>query len=391
MYSDMKKRTLLPIAAVLLSAACTDDESPLQPAIQPETAVRVSFNLEADIETDTMLEPMTRATSDKEWFSNICRVLILKKTDTRWIVDTTQIVLLDPRSASWTELKITEFPSCSFNAELRPGDYRLVAAINSQVAKWNTDLVPGKVVADEADASLRTPPLITYNISTHPANTGFRMLNREVFIAVTDFTVPKSSDLHGSALPPVVLRAERRVGKFRVLLKDAPSPDNGFIFERTAHTARLLFTAKGQPFAEGIDALGGTYYGNPGLYEMPWCMSTIGDFHPAASGNYQMCQTNSTVFSPFLFADPTAERTFEVSRIILAGASGGYTYKTDDVFTCTLAASRIDGIVFQTTDTYDDSSSQLMVVVTEALDAEGNPENAATLFDEFYEWNASSY
>ena len=57
----------------------------------------------------------------------------------------------------------------------------------------------------------------------------------------------------------------------------------------------------------------------------------------------------------------------------------------------TLAASKISGIVFETTDTYDDSSSQIRIDVVEATDDAGNPENAAALFDSFFEWNASPY
>ena len=71
--------------------------------------------------------------------------------------------------------------------------------------------------------------------------------------------------------------------------------------------------------------------------------------------------------------------------------SGGYTYKTDQTFARTLAASKISGIVFETTDTYDDSSSQIRIDVVEATDDAGNPENAAALFDSFFEWNASPY
>ena len=42
----------------------------------------------------------------------------------------------------------------------------------------------------------------------------------------------KSGDLHSAGVPPVTLRAERRVAKFRVLLKDKPSPVNGFSFDK---------------------------------------------------------------------------------------------------------------------------------------------------------------
>lgn len=258
-------------------------------------------------------------------------------------------------------------------------------------ADWNNDLVPGKVVSDETDGSLRTPPLLTYTISTHWMNNGYRQLSREVFVAVADFPVPKSGDLHSAGVPPVTLRAERRVAKFRVLLKDKPSPVNGFSFDMTAHTVQMLLTSKTEPFAEGIDALGGMYYGDPALYELPCCMSTMGDFHSSGTERYQMCQTNSTVFSPFVFADPASELPIGILDIDISGASGGYTYKTDQTFARTLAASKISGIVFETTDTYDDSSSQIRIDVVEATDDAGNPENAAALFDSFFEWNASPY
>ena len=388
----MKKFAFLFAWAAFLSGGCSDGEPSTGTAADGEPAVGVDFRLEA-VDTDTSLEPMTRATSYKEWFSNDCRILILKKTDTRWIVDGTETLLLDAQSGSWTELKLSadDFPPRSFRFELRPGDYRIVAVLNWRSADWNSELVPGKVVADEADASLRTPPLISYTIATHWMNNGYRMLNREIFVAIADFTVPKSGDLHASGVPAVTLRAERRVGKFRILLKRKASPVNGFSFDKTAHTVRMLFTSQTKPFAEGIDALGAMYYGDPGLYELPWCLSTIGDFHPSGSAAYQMCQSNSTVFSPFLFADPAAEQPFGIEQIGISGASDGFNYKTDEKFRRTLAASKITGLVFQATDIFDNTSSQILIDVVEAADDAGVPENAATLFDPYFEWNAMSY
>ena len=376
--------------AAFLTAGCSEGESSGLSSGEDEPRIEIGFRLQTP-DTDTSLEPMTRATSYKEWFNNNCRLLILKKADTRWVVDATQNVLLDAQSGLWTELKLSDgFPPCSFRLELRPGKYRIVAVINWQSAVWNSGLVPGKVVADDADASLRTPPLISYTVSTHWMNTGSRMLNREVFVAVSDFTVPKSGDLHSAGVPVVTLRAERRVAKFRILLKDKPSPVNGFSFDPTAHTVRMVFISETKPFAEGIDALGGMYYGDPELHELPWCLSTVGDFHLSGKERYQMCQTNSTVFSPFLFADPASELSLGIVKIGIFGASGGFTYKADETFTRTLAASKISGIVFEATDLYDDSSSQVLINVVEATDAAGNPENAAALFDQFYEWNAAS-
>ena len=388
----MKKLSILLAWAAFLAGGCSDETPFGRISPDGEPRVEVGFRLEA-VDTDASIEPMTRVTSYKEWFANACRLLILKKADTRWIVDATQTVLLDATSSSWTELKLSALPPCTFGLELRPGDYRIVAVLNYQSGDWNPELVPGRVVADEADASLRTPPMITYRFSTHWMNNGFRQLNREVFVAVADFTVPKSGDLHSEGVPAVTLRAERRVAKFRVLLKDMRSTGNKLSFRDTEHTVRMRFTSKTTPFAEGIDALGGMYYGDAGLYDLPWCASTTGMFHASGANTYQMSQTNSTVFSPFLFAGPEEEIPFEISDIRISGQSGsdGVSYKTDAVFTRTLACSSICGIVFEATLIHDDSALQPLVDIVESTDGKGDPEDAAALFDPFYEWNAASY
>lgn len=142
------------------------------------------------------------------------------------------------------------------------GRLPVVAVINWGSADWNNDLIPGKVVSDETDGSLRTPPLLTYTISTHWMNNGLPALSREVFVAVADFPCPKAAISIRQAFRRYPA-AERRVAKFRVLLKDKPSPVNGFSFDMTAHTVQMLLTSKTEPFAEGIDALGGMYYGDP--------------------------------------------------------------------------------------------------------------------------------
>ena len=195
--------------AAFLTGGCSEGESFGHPSAEREKRVEVSFRLET-VGTDVSLVPMTRATSYTQWFRNTARLLILKKADTRWIVDTTQTVLLDAQSGPWAELKIAgDLPPCPFNLELRPGDYRLAEAapppgflpmpdcVRVSVSAggaaemgspdWNNDLIPGKVVSDETDGSLRTPPLLTYTISTHWMNNGYRQLSREVFVAVADF------------------------------------------------------------------------------------------------------------------------------------------------------------------------------------------------------------
>lgn len=389
----MKRLSLfLALTALLLSSCSEDDVSALRTAGETP-AVEVRFDL-ASVSTDMSVVPMTRAAAYTNWISSHGRALLLKKLDGRWIVDRTDTVFLDGKPSRWSStmrLTADRLPAASFSLEMRPGDYRIVVVLNSQSSSWNRDLVPGTVVADENNPSFRTLPLITYFVVGDGfQNKGYRMLNREVFVAAADFTVPKSGDLHSAGMPAIPLRAERRVGKVRMLVKDKPSPVKGYTFMPTPHFFRMIFTALDKPFAEGIDAMGGMYYSEEGLYRLPWFMSTMG-FHTSGSWQYQLCQTNSTAFSPFLFIGPEAgDQPFEIAVTSIAGASDGFTYLTDQVFTRTLAASKTTGIVFQTTDVAEMDYSPYLVHVVEATDDQGNTERAEKLFDAFYEWNAES-
>lgn len=387
----MKRFSLFLALTTLLLCGCSQDEVSVLGTAAEKASVAVRFDL-TSVSTETSVVPMTRATTYTNWISNHGRALLLKKADGRWIVERTDTVFLDGKPSRWSSimrLTADRLPAASFGFELRPGDYRIVVVLNPESSVWNKALVPGTVVADENNPALRTPPLISYLIVGEGfMNKGYRMLNREVFVATADFTVPKSGDLHSAGMPAIPLKAERRVGKVRMLVKDKPSPIKGFTFMPTPHFFRMIFTALDQPFAEGIDALGGMYYSEEGLYQLPWFMSTMG-FHTSGSSLYQLCQTNSTAFSPFLFIGPEAgDMPFEITVNTISGASDGFTYLTDQVFTRTLAASRTTGIVFQTTDVSEMDDSPYLVHVEEATDDQGNKERAEKLFDAFYEWNA---
>lgn len=385
----MKNLYLLLAGALLLTAGCSEREPGLSPTAAARAAA-VEFRLEADLDTETTLEPMTRAGTVREMMSNQCRMLVLRRDAQRWIVDTTLTQRIDTTVGIFNELIVTDrLPSTGFRLEMQPGDYRIVAVLNGDRAVWNEELLPGVTVADGANPST-VPPLVVYRISDHVANPGYRMLNREIFVAVSDFTVPKSGDLHGEPMPPVTLQAVRRVGKMRLMLKNRPSPDEEFNFIGTAYTFRMVLRATERPFVLGVDALGDAYYGDEPLYELPWSLSTIGDFQPAGSGSYLTCNHNSTVFSPFLFTDPKVDLLpFEVTNLIILGYSGGPRYHAEQSYPLTLAASRISGLVFQTTDRIGGSSWQLDIAVEQSFDDEGEPEDPVKLFDAFFEWNVN--
>lgn len=170
----MRKLSVLFVMAAFLDGRLLRRGTLRHPSAEREKRVEVSFRLEA-VGTDVSLVPMTRATSYTQWFRNTARLLILKKADTRWIVDTTQTVLLDAQSGPWAELKIAgDLPPCPFNLELRPGDYRIVAVINWGSADWNNDLVPGKVVSDETVVAAHAAAAYLHDLDALDGTTGYR-------------------------------------------------------------------------------------------------------------------------------------------------------------------------------------------------------------------------
>lgn len=386
----MKKLYLLFVAALLLAGGCSTEEPAAQPAAS-EPVARVEFRLRAAVDTETTLEPMTRAALVKNKIVNDCSLLFLRKDGQRWIVEANRSERIDAAQKSTTELNLTDDGlSVAFSLELRPGEYRVVAVLNGGYTAWNKQLVPGSVVFD-ADNPATVPPLAEYKISDHPANPGYRMLAREVFAAVADFTVSKSDDLHGSPLPPVELRAARRVGKMRLMLKDRPTPVNKFNFTNTGYTFRMVLRSTA-PFPLGIDALGDAYYGDAPIDDLPWSLSTLGDFHPWGDSGYLICHYNSTVFSPFLFTDPAIDSLrFEIADMTLSGFSTGPCYHAEESFPLTVAANGISGMVFQTADRVRPNPSMDDIAVERSYAADGQPEDPAAFYDEFVEWNPTAY
>lgn len=389
--------TYTALAAALLICGCSRVETPYPDEDPQEEAVAVEFALGAlpDLETDCGVYPMPAATSYRTWISPKYRYVVIKKVGTRWIMEREGSVVLDSTIPSSEKIKLTQgMPPNSFSLELRPGHYRIVAVVNSS-GVWKAPAL-GTVVDDESDETFLTPPLLTYLISKHSSNFGYHAIYGEVFVATQDFDVPKTGDLHSAGVPPVALNAQRRVGKFRLLLKETDPSTKNYPFNTTDHTAHFVFVSQGKPFPNGIDAMGNAYYDpQDSLQELPWCMSTTSTFFTSDTSDalgYLISETHSTVFTPFLFMDPDAsDLSFTVQDTYITGASEGYSYKCDGVFLRTLGVNKTTGIVFRATDKSVPDGSQTCVDIVEATDEKGAPENAAKLFGEFFEWNVPSY
>lgn len=389
----MKRFISILTVGLLLATGCSEDSETTALQSRPGDAVTVRFGMRARIETDYNVRPMAvLATTYTNWINKHYQAVVIRKIDSRWILDDIVDVSF-PGDGSVIYPTGNDLPQNDFSLELRPGDYRIVVVINSSALSWNKSLKPGTLVADSSDAGFVTPPLATYKVSSHPFNSGYRQLSREIFVAVSDFAVPKQDDLHAQPMQPIELTAERRVGKFRLLLKNKVVNKIGF--ETTQHQAFMTLRSEGHPFVQGIDALGGSYYGTPEVYEMEWTFNLEGIFHSAAPNPdpnpypYQIMQTNATVFSPYLLADPSVEKLdIEIALEHVSGSSGGYDYIVNGTFPRTLSTSRMFGIVLQPDGRTLGNTSQTLVGAVEAVNEKGVKEDAVSLFDPYFEWNA---
>ena len=390
-------RKILWLLFLLPVVACQKDEpvAPNNPDKLQDGRVKVRFVPQASLDLETEIHPMkgtTRATEIVRIIAyNTYRCLILKKIDSRWVVDTLVRAFLRPPTASTyasqerEESSFTgELPDQGFEVQLRPGDYKAVAVVNHRTTELNESLPPGTVVADESDPNFPVPFLVRYRFETDSTRIewGYRLTLREVFAGSQDFTVDKTGDLHTApGGGKVVIPLTRRTAKFRPLLKEyKENPDLNF--HTTQYTATYVCHATTDaPFCEGVNALGGPYYSPERLRDLPVYLSISDKWResPEAPGQwYHIPLTNVTTFSIFFFTDPNVPVPYRIDGMRIQGASGDTPYYFTGSIERTFAYNRIDGVVLTPNGNFLQDSREFEL-------REVTDEKAAELFPSFYE------
>ena len=378
---------------VLLFLACQQEHYWESDEIlaEGEENIGVSFtiSLASGMKLDSEIVPMniTRAGGDTV-LTRICneyKAIVVKKVDTRWIIDRIVSPNLGKGSA-WLEfgLKRTDVLS-SLQLELRPGTYRLVLFLNPTSAKWNEDLKPGMVVENE-DGTVVPPKVLEYLIgdSGYP-NVGLRMLIRELFTGSVDFVVRKTDQLNQDPHENLhSVQVSRKVACFRVVLKENPEAPH---FGNTEQSFKAVFTAAdGKYFPDGLDIWGNAWYDkvNP-CHSMGVCMVSR---YPQGRTDYLVSSwTGVTVFSPYYIVDDQNEGLpYTISDIKIFGQSGApyQVFKCPQGYTTTrvFRTSYIDGIVLRPINKiFSDETTQSGVYLEEIN------EDPGILFGPFMEWN----
>lgn len=377
----------------LVFMACQQDKWEMDESlsVQKEEMIPVTFNisLASGMKLDSEIVPMniTRAEGDTvlSHLSNAYKAIVVKKIDTRWIID--RIVSSTLMEGSpWSEilLKRTDILE-PLQLELRPGKYRLVIFLNASSGKWNQTLKPGMVVEDEK-GTVERPQVMEYFIGgVEYPNRDLRTLSREIFTGYVDFSVQKTDHFNADPYENLhSVQVTRKVGCFRIILKENPGERK---YGDTEQSFRATFVAAdGMYFPDGLDIWGNAWYDKTNLCRsIDVCMISR---YPAGRTDYLVSSwVGVTVFSPYYFADDRTEGLpYTVRNIRITGQSGVpyqvFRFKDDYVASRILRASYIDGIVLQPTDeTYADEETQTGVCLVEVN------EDPAKLFGPFMEWN----
>lgn len=386
------ERIYILLLSALFVTGCTKTEE-IRPDGDP---VPVTFNLGTELGIDQNIEvrPVTRAQQIVTELYNPYRMLFLKKIDSRWILHRIETSHLKSGLNTYNKrMKVTaDFVPDPYRTELTPGRYRIVTFINPDGGKWNDDLHPGAIIADENEPQKTAPAALTYRIETSNryVNYGERYLGGEIFVGTADFTVSKSGTIGQSPDRQVSVTCKRRVARFRILLKDKEIDGINNALN-TENYVRTLFTAKeNKVFCDGIDALGNPYYNkaNP-TYAMKVNVTCNGNLYvsPVNGENYMMINWHSNVPSYFWFTDPNVEVPFDLKLESITERAYGPIRFCNEQYPLVLKNNAVTGIVYEADGTFYEQNGLWHFGLRQSCDDARQPEDPALLFDPFYEWN----
>lgn len=398
----MKEKIFGILAGIcILMLACSereDTDSLINDSIMGKDKVTVNLTLSSipaiQIDGNTDYRPASRATGDiRSLIEDNYKCLVMKEIGNKWYIDTLTMRKLTGtgpvKPYDMTVIDVKE--NTQFNPlqlTLRPGHYRVLVVLNSRLLNWNSKLVPGAIVKNEADT-------ITHAYTYYYID-NVRFVRYEIFAGTAEFTIKKTSDLHSASISgDTEIALSRKVMQMRYLLKDHPSEPDEYNFSDTQHSvfATLKADNPDTPFCDGLDCWGNAYYNRakPTLelqmytdLDTPWREAKTGD-------RYKMVSGHVTRYSPFIFTDNVKEVPYTLDDIRITGQSGSYGYIYEyrhPIPNLILTNNTIQPIVFQTTNEVDKGSPTTeKLVILEYLEEESSKETFDTYFDGYFECN----
>lgn len=417
----LKKYIVLGACAVLLGA-CSKQETVLpleEPAPEGTVPVELSVAIApGQLQNTTGYEPMSRVewTNPDEVKASIYNdylCLIMKKIDGNWVVERRIYPRIDPSKSNYTNHEVKDqLPENKLRIDLTPGDYKMTVVLNYRAGKDFTqtnnivtkEYQVGQVVLAPGAPESELPQLIGYLHLGPQYGSSFKaeeILYNEIFAGTADFTVVKTTGLEPTGTPlPVSVETKRKVGSFRVYLKETGvDPDFGSGIKTYLFFG--LTAANGARFVEGLNAWGDPYYGDTPLTHMDGSFVNTEAYIPTAEGNFKIPARNgSRWFGHYYFTDPAVTEgipyTFHDFEANEVSGSTNWYYEGGPI-PRVLYHNQQDAIAFEALggveerQIWTENGTQTEYVSTMDLvrDSGGNPINAADLFSPNFDWNTN--
>lgn len=378
----------------------TGEITPQQAASAPDEKIPVTFQMIFPELTDygTDLVPMSRAATEtiKSIITNEYKAIIIKKIENQWFVDT--VIKNKPfqlPGSIWSEVTVTtqNIAFSPIQIDLRPGTYKMGLFLGVNNVDLNPELKKGFLVSSASDIlpGQNLPPAVFAHfqreiLTINDPPIGTYVTSKEIFAGSVGFTVSKDRELQSKGVnTPLNVVLQRKVSRYRFLLKLTEEPT----YRVTPHTAEFLLKATddGNPFCNGLDVLGASYYDSAKpLREISLYQTTTSSFYRSKLDQeyYQMAERahngGSTTYGPFIIMDKPI--SFELTVPTFGGQSGGPLYECKDKLSLTLQSNSLITNVFVVQEPTDPNAERLLIKYID--DSQANQ-----LFDAYYEWNAT--
>lgn len=388
-------RNIVLIIGMFLLFACEEEQmiSDIPEMSTDAETVPVSFNVALQMDGNTEYVPMSRAGEQPiiTTMSAAQPYILMKKVDEKWYIDRIDKWQLSGTSAT---LKVTLKTQLNpLSLMLTPGTYRLAVFLNGNGLVWDKSFKVGSFVADASTADEDFPCLATYAKET-TYNHQSVLLGKDIFSGYEEFTVNKNDNLHTDAPKHSFnISLTRKVGQIQFLLEKTSATAS---FSTTSYTIDANLRAQSPSFfCEGLNVLGLPYFNkeNP-CTELKFCCSTqfLSGWRTDKKGRqYQMAETGSTIFSPYLLADPNNTKgvDFEICDIWISGQVENYEYQYEGTISKVLKANHVCGVAFEAR---RDSAPPLSTYVELMIDENGHPvPESDFLLPPYYIWNPSLF
>ena len=394
-----KIKNILGISLLVLMTACQNDDL-ITDIEQQEDKQPVSFGLAIDQIIETGYEPMgnARAESTKVFITNPYHYIIGKKmADGKLIVEEVGEALINKNKKKNEEFSIEKDQEfTNLIVELRPGKYEILIFTGALAVSWNEDIKKGTILDPKAAQPTNA---ISYKIPESPLKIEDKCLIEEIFFARSSFEVKKTTDLHTPNPNIIPIKLQRRVNKFRILVKDVKTP-LGLSLETHFKEQPLFIKMKmkrkdGKSFASGLDVWGNLWY-DPATNLTEFIYTTMtATAGPKAStkvgetDKYYISTAKSLLYAPYILSDTTKD--IDVQIIDIECSSRTITipvpciYKGNDGFT--LKNNTIKGIVLELTDNeFVDTDGKNKLEMKAVKDGGGKLVEVASLFEGNYEY-----